>query len=191
MVGDSGFDCRCVDAEYVQLDKTLEPGPYVIEVCEFRPKVRYHIQVKVLCKGDDLDEGYERYSAHGPYEKVLTYLSKQEMARAWRIKSEPDISKMDETRDRQLKMIAQELMKRLKMREAVSNENVAHESGSGTCTVTRDLNCSNCGKRIGAVRNCEMYETCDGRQAWKSLDHEVYDVPNYCPNCGKKVVNKP
>lgn len=57
-----------------------------------------------------------------------------------------------------------------------------------TCTVTRDFNCSNCGKQIGVVRNCEMYETCDGRQAWKSLDHEVCDVPNYCKNCGAKVI---
>ena len=59
--------------------------------------------------------------------------------------------------------------------------------GSGTCTVTPDFNCSNCGKQIGVVRNCEMYETCDGRQAWKSLDHEVCDVPNYCPSCGRRV----
>ena len=67
---------------------------------------------------------------------------------------------------------------------------IAATLGSGTCIVTRDLNCSNCGKRIGFVRNCEMYETCDGRQAWKSLDHEVCDVPNYCPNCGRKVVEQ-
>lgn len=60
--------------------------------------------------------------------------------------------------------------------------------GRRTCTVTHDFNCSNCGKQIDVVRNCEMYETCDGRQAWKSLDHEVCDVPNYCPNCGAKVV---
>ena len=62
--------------------------------------------------------------------------------------------------------------------------------GRGTCTVTHDFNCSNCGKQIGAVRNCEMYETCDGQQAWKSLDHKVCDVPNYCPNCGAKVVER-
>jgi predicted RNA-binding Zn-ribbon protein involved in translation (DUF1610 family) len=65
---------------------------------------------------------------------------------------------------------------------------IAATLGSGTCTVTRDFNCSNCGKQIGVVRNCEMYETCDGRQAWKSLDHEVCDIPNYCPNCGAKVI---
>jgi hypothetical protein len=59
-----------------------------------------------------------------------------------------------------------------------------------TCTVTYDFNCSNCGKQIGVVRNCEMYETCDGQQAWKSLDHKVCDVPNYCPNCGAKVVSE-
>lgn len=67
---------------------------------------------------------------------------------------------------------------------------IAATLGSGTCTVTHDFNCSNCGKQIGVVRNCEMYETCDGRQAWKSLDHEVCDVPNYCPNCGAKVVDE-
>ena len=60
--------------------------------------------------------------------------------------------------------------------------------GHRTCTVTRDFNCSNCGKQIGVVRNCEMYETCDGRQAWKSLDHEVCDVPNYCQNCGAEII---
>ena len=59
-----------------------------------------------------------------------------------------------------------------------------------TCTVTPDFNCSNCGKQIGVVRNWEMCETCDGRQTWKSLDHEVCDVPNYCPNCGAKVVEQ-
>ena len=62
------------------------------------------------------------------------------------------------------------------------------ELGSGTCIVTHDFKCSNCGKQIGVVRNCEMYETCDGRQAWKSLDHEVCDIPNFCSNCGAKVV---
>lgn len=67
---------------------------------------------------------------------------------------------------------------------------IAATLGRGTCTVTHDFNCSNCGKQIGAVRNCEMYETCDGQQAWKSLDHKVCDVPNYCPNCGAKVVER-
>ena len=60
----------------------------------------------------------------------------------------------------------------------------------GTCHPDGHGNCSNCGKQLGVVRNCEMYETCDGRQAWKSLDHEVCDVPNYCPNCGAKVVGE-
>lgn len=64
--------------------------------------------------------------------------------------------------------------------------------GSKTCIVihdlvTHDFRCSNCGKQIGVVRNCEMYETCDGQQAWKSLDHEVCDIPNFCQNCGAKV----
>ena len=66
----------------------------------------------------------------------------------------------------------------------------ASELGSGTCIVTHDFKCSNCGKQIGVVRNCEMYETCDGRQAWKSLDHEVCDITNFCSNCGAKVVGR-
>lgn len=70
---------------------------------------------------------------------------------------------------------------------------IAATLGSKTCIVihdlvTHDFRCSNCGKQIGVVRNCEMYETCDGQQAWKSLDHEVCDIPNFCPNCGAKVV---
>lgn len=66
-------------------------------------------------------------------------------------------------------------------------DDMAATLGSGTCEVTRDFKCSNCGNQIGTVRNCAMFETCDGRQEWKSLDHEVCDIPNYCPNCGRKV----
>jgi hypothetical protein len=70
---------------YDRKDGELEPGVYLVDVCEYRPMVRYHIQAKVIGKVDkDLDEAYERYSNGGPYEKVLTYLSKQEMARSWK-----------------------------------------------------------------------------------------------------------
>ncbi len=76
---------KCVELVYEKKDGELEPGTYLVEVCEYRPTVRYHIQAKVLCKIDgDLDEAYERYSNGGPYEKVLTYLSKQEMSRSWK-----------------------------------------------------------------------------------------------------------
>ena len=57
-----------------------------------------------------------------------------------------------------------------------------------TCTVTQDFKCSECGNRIGAVRNCEQYTTVDGLKAWMSLDREVCDIPNYCPHRGCKVI---
>lgn len=78
----------------------------------------------------------------------------------------------------------------LRIWDCTPEQAIAATLGRGTCTVTHDFNCSNCGKQIGAVRNCEMYETCDGQQAWKSLDHKVCDVPNYCPNCGARVVEQ-
>jgi len=67
---------------------------------------------------------------------------------------------------------------------------IAATLGNGTCEVTRDFKCSNCGNQVGTVSNCVMVETCDGRQEWKSLDHKICDIPNYCPDCGAKVVKR-
>ena len=82
-----------------------------------------------------------------------------------------------------------EKLKREIARYKAKEDVIAETLGDWACTVTHDFKCSKCGKKIGGVRTCEMYETCDGLQAWKSLDHEVYDIPNYCPNCGAKVIH--
>lgn len=58
----------------------------------------------------------------------------------------------------------QEVITKNECRDALN----AATLGRGTCTVTHDFNCSNCGKQIGAVRNCEMYETYD---EWQAIAH--------------------
>ena len=61
---------------------------------------------------------------------------------------------------------------------------------TGTCQITPQFTCSECGYQY-PIRNYECYETCDGRTAYASLGYDVLDCekPNYCPNCGRKVVD--
>ena len=61
---------------------------------------------------------------------------------------------------------------------------------TGTCQITPQFTCSECGHQY-QTRNYECYETCDGRTAYASLGYDVLDCekPNYCPNCGRKVVD--
>lgn len=74
---------KLVELEYSKKDGELEPGKYLVDILEFEPPVRFHLQARVVCRADDLDDGYERYASNGPYEKVLTYLSWQELANSW------------------------------------------------------------------------------------------------------------
>ena len=67
---------------------------------------------------------------------------------------------------------------------------IAATLGTGTCHITPQFTCSECGHQY-PTRNYECYETCDGRTAYASLGYDVLDCkkPNYCPNCGRKVVD--
>ena len=67
---------------------------------------------------------------------------------------------------------------------------IASTLGTGTCHITPQFTCSECGHQY-PTRNYECYETCDGRTAYASLGYDVLDCkkPNYCPNCGRKVVD--
>lgn len=58
-----------------------------------------------------------------------------------------------------------------------------------TCHITLKFTCSECGHQY-PTRNFEYYETCDGRTAMAPLGYNVLDCarPNFCPNCGAKVV---
>ena len=66
---------------------------------------------------------------------------------------------------------------------------IAATLGAGTCHITPKFTCSECGHQY-PTRNYESYETCDGRTAFAPLGHYVLNCkkPNYCPNCGRKVV---
>lgn len=59
-----------------------------------------------------------------------------------------------------------------------------------TCYITPHLTCSECGHQYPA-RNYKYYETYDGRTTYAPLGDYVLDCkkPNYCPNCGRKVVD--
>lgn len=67
---------------------------------------------------------------------------------------------------------------------------IAATLGTGTCRITRQFTCSECGHQY-PTRNYEPYETCDGRTEYASLGYDMLDCekPNYCPNCGRKVVD--
>ncbi len=87
-----GVSEKCIELTYSKKDGELEPGRYLVMLETYEPKVRFHIKVNVLCRADDLEDGCERFTGNGPYEKVLTYLSWQELERVWRnADGEPDI----------------------------------------------------------------------------------------------------